>query len=116
MALTEKQKDAIKVAIANVDEANALIVEIDKVAAAGALTALGTTSNLTALVIAATTVSDLSTGDTYADAGLNAIFAEVETALDLKADNADVETLRGEIEVRLDAIEAKVDAIIAAMA
>ena len=76
---------------------------------------LGTTSDLTALVVAATTLSDLSTGDSYTDAAVNAIFAEVETALDLKADNADVETLRTEVEARLDNIEAKIDAILGAL-
>ncbi len=84
---------------------------------AASLAALGTTSNLTALVITATTLTDLATsgGNTYTDAAVNAIFAEVETAADLKADNADVETLRTETEARLDAIEAKVDAIIGAL-
>ena len=67
------------------------------------LTALAVTAtNLTALAVTATNLTDLSTGDTYTDAAVNAIFAEVETALDLKADNADVETLRGEVETALD--------------
>lgn len=40
---------------------------------------------------------------------------DTNTALDLKADNADVETLRTEAEARLDAVEAKIDAVIAAL-
>jgi len=82
---------------------------------AAVIAALGSTADLTALVIAATTLSDLSTSDTYTDAALNAIFAEVETAFDLKSDNADVETLRTEVEARLDDIEAKIDAILVSL-
>ena len=49
------------------------------------------------------------------DAGIDAVVLNIEAALDLKADNADVETLRTQSEARLDAIEAKVDALIAAL-
>lgn len=38
--LSERQKDVIRVAMANVDEAEAIIVEIDKIAAAGAVEAI----------------------------------------------------------------------------
>ena len=82
---------------------------------AATVDALGTTTNMTALVVTPTVLSDLSTGDTYTDASLNGAFAEVETALGLKADNADVETLRGEAEARLDDAEAKIDAVISAL-
>lgn len=83
--------------------------------------ALGSTSDLSALVIVATsiTAAGLSTGDSYTDAAVNGeidtLMAEVETALDLKADNVDAETLRTEVEARMDAIEAKIDAVIAAL-
>lgn len=72
-------------------------------ARAASVAAIGTTANLTALVPTAV--------------DLNAVFSdtEVEAALLAKADNADVETLRTEVEGRLDAIETKVDAVIAAL-
>lgn len=88
------------------------------------------TTPLTALVPAASSLTAsaaaISTADTYTDAAVNAgidaavdlVIAELDTALDLKADNADVETLRTETEARLDAIEAQnlevIDALIAA--
>jgi hypothetical protein len=82
---------------------------------AATVAAFGATANLTALVPTATSLSDLSTSNTYTDADVNAVFAEVETALDAKADNADVETMRTESEARLDAIESKVNAILTAL-
>jgi porphobilinogen deaminase len=54
--------------------------------------------------------------DTKADnADVETLRTEVQTALLTKADNADVETLRGEIEVRLDNLETKVDAILSSL-
>jgi len=78
---------------------------------------LGTTTNLTALVVTATTVANVATGGTpdCSAAAIDTVFLSVKTALDLKADNADVETLRTEAEARLDAIEAKIDAILGAI-
>lgn len=49
------------------------------------------------------------------DTAINALRDKVETALDAKSDNADLETLRTEAEARLDAIEAKIDAVIASL-
>lgn len=89
-------------------------------AAASVIAALGTTTALAALVAASASLgsSAISEGDVYSDsavnAGIDALAVAVETDLDLKADNADVETLRTEVEARLDAIEAKVDAILVA--
>lgn len=84
---------------------------------------LGATANLTALSPTAASITD--TDGTYnnaaeptgaeVDATVDALRDKVETALDLKADNADVETLRGEVEARLDDVEAKVDELIAAL-
>ena len=90
---------------------------------AAAIAALGTTTPLSALVPAATdlTASNLTAAISSAptkaevDAGIDAIAAEIETALGLKADNADVETLRTEVEARLDSLDAKVDAFLAAI-
>lgn len=88
---------------------------------AAAVSAIGTTANLSALVPAAASISAsnftaaIPAEPTKAevDAGIDALKAKVVTALGLKADNADVETLRTEVEARLDVIEAKVDLIIA---
>lgn len=84
---------------------------------------LGATSNLTALVPAAAVITD--SAGTFAipaeptgaevDTAIDELRDKVETALDLKSDNTDVETLRTETEARLDAIEAKLDELIAAL-
>jgi len=84
---------------------------------------LGSTSNLTALVVEAATISasDFTASNAAEptkaeiDVGIDALKDKVITALGLKADNADVETLRTEVEARLDAIEAKIDATLAAL-
>jgi hypothetical protein len=49
------------------------------------------------------------------DTGIDSQSTKVIASLGLKADNADVETLRTESEARLDAIEAKINAVIAAL-
>ena len=83
--------------------------------------ALGITNNLTALAVTPVTFTGAATagGSSPSASNVNdaidALAAEVKTAVDAKADNADVETLRTEVEARLDAIEAKVDAEIAAL-
>jgi len=117
MALSNRVIKAFKRAFTDQKSASEVVTAIDAGGnpQAAAVAALGATVDLSALVPGASTLSDLSTSDTYTDAAVNAIFAEVETALDLKADNADVETMRGEVEARLDAVEAKVDAVIAAL-
>jgi predicted RecA/RadA family phage recombinase len=96
---------------------NVYVTQTDVPAVQAAVASLGTTTALTALAVTASVLTDLSTagGNTYSDAAVNAIFAEVETKLNLKADNADAETLRTEVEARLDAAEGKVDAILAAL-
>lgn len=90
---------------------------------------LGTTSNLSAAAVAATTFTDVAVTGTYvsgaeptgaevnvtANAAANAALAKVKTVVDIKADNADVETLRTQVEARLDAIEAKIDELITKM-
>lgn len=47
-------------------------------------------------------------------ADLAQLVSDMNAALDLKADNADAETLRSQVESRMDAVEAKIDAVIAA--
>ena len=85
--------------------------------------AIGSTDNLTELVPAASSIS-ASTGTysngaeptgTEIDTAIDEATAKLDTALDLKSDNVDVETLRTEVEARLDVIEVKVDAILAAL-
>lgn len=86
------------------------------------IAALGSTSNLSALVVANTIIaaSNFTASNAAAptkaevDAGIDTLKTAVVTALNLKADNVDCETLRTQIEVRLDAIEAKIDAFLAA--
>jgi hypothetical protein len=155
MALTTRTKHIVEVALANKAAAIELCAAIDSGSnpVAAVVAAFGSTSNLTALVPAtaaltalvptATTFS-LSAGtyvdgahptgaevDTAINAGLDLVETamgnkadnadvetlrgEVEDALDLKADNADVETLRGEVETRLDSIETKINAILTAL-
>ncbi len=112
---------------------------------------LGVTSNMSALVVTATSLTALVVTATNVaasnftagnaaeptkaeiDAGIDVVVLAIEGALDLKADNADVETLRTECqtafglkadnadvetlrtqaEARIDAAEAKIDSIIA---
>ncbi len=73
-------------------------------------------TNLAALVVTATDLTTVTTagGNTYADTVINGVALEVETALNLKADNADVETLRTSIETRLDALDTAIAALITA--
>lgn len=49
---------------------------------------------------------------TAIDGAVDALKDKIVTALGAKADNADAETLRTEVEARLDAAEAKIDAVI----
>jgi hypothetical protein len=115
--LSSEQRRVLGIALGDDVIANEIGDQIDSGGnpVAAVIAALGATSNLSALVVTASDVTDLSTSDTYTDAAVNAKFVEVEGFLDLKADNADVETLRTESEARLDAIEAKIDAILVSL-
>lgn len=105
--------------------ARAILAELQtitpSISQAGAIAALGVTANISNTVSTPTAavLTDLSTANTYTDAAVNAIFAEVETALLAKADQADLVTVIANVvaatEARLDAIEAKIDATIAAL-
>ncbi len=85
------------------------------------VSAIGTTSNMSALVPAAASISGSAAtfADTASptgaeiDTAIDQLKAKVITALAAKADNVDAETLRTEAEARLDVIEAKVDLVIA---
>lgn len=99
MSLSQKLKDRISVAITNKDDANELIAAIEASVAspAAAVAAMGSTTNLPA------SNATLSTSDTYAD-------ADVKVSID-----GAVDALRTATESRLDAIEAKIDAVIASL-
>lgn len=87
------------------------------------IAAIGTTTNLSAAVVVASTIAAsnftaaIPAEPTKAevDAGIDTLKTAVVAILDIKADNADLETLRTQTEARLDAIEAKMDVIIAAL-
>ncbi len=125
MALSQKTKDILIVALANKVAATELAAAVNSGSnpQATVIAALGTTSNLSAAVVAATTIAASNLTAVSApdptkaevDTGIDTLKTAVVTALNLKADNVDVETLRTQAEARLDAIEAKVDAVIAAL-
>lgn len=124
---SHKIEAAIKGSIANPEAAQEVINMIDSAMSsatqASVIAALGVTSNLSVLVVTATDIpasnftAAIPAEPTKAeiDAGIDAVVLNIEAALDLKSDNADVETLRTQSEARMDAIEAKVDALIAAL-
>lgn len=124
MELTKQQKAAVYAAITDPRAAQALIDNVEaSLSQAAVVAALGVTSALSALVPAAAVIS--ASAGTYAipaeptgaevDTAIDQATAKVVTALLAKADNVDAETLRTQAEARLDAIEAKVDAVIAAL-
>lgn len=125
MALSEKARKRLEVALARRAEAKEIADAIDSGGnpQAASVAALGATSNLSVLAPVAASISD--SAGTYAipaeptgaevDAAIDALRDKVETALDAKADNDDADQLRSQAEARLDAVEAKVDAVIAAL-
>lgn len=124
MSLSNEAKSNLAIALTNQVNADEIIAAIESGSNPQAATVAAITStNLTALVAAATVIvdSDLVAVDAAnpakaeVDTGINALKGSVVTALNLKADNADVETLRGEIETRLDAIETKLNQILVAL-
>jgi hypothetical protein len=153
MTLSTDAKRRLEVAVANSTAGKELADAIDSGGngPAAVVAAFGSTTNLTALVPTAASLTALvptaatftgaacGGGATPADSDVNtaidAATAKVKTAVDLKADNADVETLRTEAlaalllkadnadvetllteaEARLDALEAKVNAMLAAL-
>jgi hypothetical protein len=125
MTISTRAAKRFKVAMGNGDDGAEIIsaIEAGGNPQADAVAAIGATSNLSALAVTATVISDSDFTAANAaeptkaeiDAGIDTLRTAVVTALDLKADNADCETLRTEVEARLDAIEAKVDALIAAL-
>jgi hypothetical protein len=125
MALSKKTKEILTVALANKVAAAELAAAVDAGgnSQAAAIAALGVTSNLSAAVVTATVIANsnftaaIPAEPTKAevDVGIDTLRTAVVSALDVKADNADLETLRTQVEARIDAVEAKFDAIIAAL-
>ncbi len=123
MSLSEHTKKRLTTAVTSKSAADEIVAAIDAQGSGPAanIAAIGTTSNLTTLAVTATTFTGAacaggsSPSATNVNTAIDAAIAEAKTALDLKADNADVETLRTEIEARLDVIEGKIDALIAAL-
>lgn len=123
--LSTRTKNIVRVAMADKRAADELSAAVNagSNSQAAAVAAIGASSNLTALAVTATVIANsnftaaIPAEPTKAevDAGIDTLRTAVVTALNLKADNADAEALRTEVEVRLDAIEAKVDAVIAAL-
>ena len=125
MSLSSKARAVMKIAFANkaVGTEVADAIDLGGNPQAAAVAAFGATANMTVPVVAAATFT--ATSGTYGipadptgaevDATVDAALAKVKAVVDVKADNADLDTLRSEAEARLDAIEAKVNAIIAAL-
>lgn len=125
MALSKRTKRVLEVAMADRAASAELAAAVDSGSnpQAASVAPLGVTADLTAAVVAPVTFA--ASAGTFAipaeptgaevDAAIDSALGQVKTAVDAKADNADLETLRTEVEGRLDAIEAKIDAIIAAL-
>jgi len=124
MSLSESSKEILVVAMANRKAAEEVAAAIDSNGSGPAASiAAISSSNMAALVPVAATISNSTstavapTAPTMAEVNtaIDAASAKVITALAAKADNVDAETLRTEAEARLDAIETKINAVIAAL-
>lgn len=121
MSLSTEAKRRLIVALTNKAAGEEVAAAVDSQGSgpAAVVTAFGSTTNLTALVVTATTIAAAATAGgsaptaTQVNAAIDTATAAIKTALDLKADNADAETLRTQVEGRLDALEAKIDLILA---
>ena len=96
---------------------------------AGTVAAIPASADLTVPVVTATTFASVAVVGTYVDgaeptgaevdttanAAANAAIALVKAVADIKADNADLVTLGSEVESRMDAVEGKINAVIAAL-
>lgn len=123
MSLSQKTKDRLEKALTSKTAAAEVVAAIDSQGSgpAAVVAAFGTTTNLTALAPTAVTMTAAACAGgatpaaTDVNAAINSATAEIKTMLDAKADNADAETLRTEVEARLDAIETKVNAMLTAL-
>lgn len=111
MALSKRAKDAIKRAVTDAKAADELILEIeasadpqlDSMAAVGALAPVAASISASAGTYA---IPAEPTG-AEVDAAIDELRDKVETALDLKADNADLETLRAAFDALVADLKAK---------
>jgi hypothetical protein len=78
---------------------------------AGTVAAIPASANLSVPVVAAATVANTD----ITASQLAVVAADLNAALDNKADNADLVTLGSEVESRMDAVEAKINAVIASL-
>lgn len=123
MSLSQDTKNRLAVALTSHDAANEVIDALSTSlgSPAGAVAAIGTTTNLAAAVVAPVTMTPAacaggaSPSATNVNTAIDSATAQIKGFLDAKADNVDLETLRTQVEARLDTIEAKVDAIITAL-
>lgn len=123
MTVSAEAKRRLEVAVTSKKVADELVAAIDAPGSgpADVVVAFGSTTNLTALAPAAVTMTGAATAGgatpSAADvnAAINAATAEIKGMLDAKTDNVDAETLRTEVEARLDALETKVNAILVSL-
>lgn len=123
MTVSAEAKRRLETAVTSKKVADELVAAIDAPGSgpAAVVVAFGATTNLTALAPAAVTMTAAATAGGAAptaaqvDAAINAATAEIKGMLDAKTDNVDAETLRTEVEARLDALEAKVNAILVSL-
>lgn len=127
MALSKRSKDILIVAMADRRSAQEITTAIDALVhiaePAADVAALGTTTALSAAVVAAATIanSNLTAAvpaeptKAEVDTGIDTLRTAAVGYLNVKADNVDVETLRTQVEARLDGAEAKIDAVITSL-
>jgi len=123
MTISADAKKRLTAAVTSKAVADELVAAIDAPGSgpAGVVVAFGVTANLTALAPIAVTMTGAACAGaatpsaTDVNAAINSATAEIKGFIDAKADNADVETLRTEVEARLDALEAKVNAVLTSL-
>lgn len=105
MALSEELRRRLQYAMGDIQSGNSIADSIDSGG-----------NPVAANVAAIPSSSDLSLSSPVASS-LNSVFdnSEVESALDSKADQSAVSSLMSDAESRLDALEAKQNAVIAAL-
>lgn len=118
MAISNDSKQWFIQAVSKPEVANEILDAIESGSNPQAATVAAISStNLTVAAVAPSTVAAVVTGGApdCSAAAIDTVFASVKAILDIKADNADLETLRGEVEIRLDAVEAKINAILVSL-
>ncbi len=111
--LSEKVRKVLTVSMANKAAAKELADAVDNGGnlQAASVAVIPASTNLSVPAPAAAAVANTDITATQ----LAVVAADLNAALDDKADNADLVTLAGEVEARLDTLEGKVNAIISAL-